>query len=363
MLEVPEVVQIKASTFSVQRYLEEELGLSLAFVRNMHNLGFVIAGSAAAALVEVAHGVAPAHSPGEVDFFYKGYLLKGPNRHPDFSRTPALSELLSRYRVPYTNVEMTRRAWNANLRRSLPSQVFDLSPEVGNLPWEDHSLVPEPILSKEDVGQVQVQVVSEADPGLIRYGTLQALLLDRLERGEVPALTENSGREALGGWEAYLQELPARYDARKEAVPVWHRFAFTVACAELDGDTLIYHRNLLQDRKHKRLRLYDQKREFIGIALQVAQYRCKGYQLDSVGLLQLRLLERAVDPEEKQKLEELIERFSASDETPEGALHSALLPEPSEGDCTVLSRDNMKSVGAQGVDWPPPTFWAGPYFL
>lgn len=295
-----EATQFTKMPFSAWRYLEE-LGMPLELLQKMQQLGFVLAGTAAAALVEVAHGCTPSRPPQEFLFIYKGLMLAGPATVPDFQRTAELYSLLLEYGKETALLRPEESAIVLGSRKAFPGspllRVDGDFPDAEGVPWGENlaGRVGVPVSEQVSTGSdsLPLRIALGSDRIVVRYGTLQAQLLTWLQERKSIAQADLCFGDPVAYTGGFLDSLLRAHDARQESVPTWHAFDFTLTSAELDGGTLLYHQNLLEDLKAKRLRFRTLGGKFTGLASRVTRYREQGYDLDAVGLLELKIRKRS----------------------------------------------------------------------
>lgn len=279
---------------AARKCLEETLGVPLAFVKALQDLGFVLAGGAAAVLVEVANGLPPSCEPQDVDFFYKGITLAG---DPSGGATEAyfLEQKLKKVLLEFHAVSYSRLGGHL-AQFCIPSSGYPFAKPAVVLPGPKQKVPSGVKLSSK------IQVILAADRFTVRYGSQQHLLRRLLDSGR---LEDEQIATPLDLGVSYLEEIRHRKLVVSEE-PVWSAFDFTAVCAELDGEVLQYSPELLEDRTHRRLRYYNQAIEPLHTLHRIATYRAKGFSFDLEGLRQFVSLGRPLTEEElveaKQRL-------------------------------------------------------------
>lgn len=331
------------------------LGLPLRLVTRLNKLGFVLAGGAAAYLMDVVQGREPATVPSDFDFFYKGTTLRGAPLSHEVFRGIALNcgfeerayasrlgmaiaclkaEGLSRVRS--TVYSETYRGKTVVERPGL-FQVREKDDPMDS-PWEDKPVVEDLPLQVRDI---TVQLITAGDRDTVRSDTLQDRVL------EVFRATPASGHSALElALSKGLNEDPTAlheeildWNGRdrtplSKPVAVWHRFDFTAISAELDGDTLLYHPALPGDREARRLRIQNLNRNPVKMLSRIQKYVRKGFSMSPEATLQFIGMAGRLGQAERELLSDYLD-------TMHQATRAGLPPSPGRGIVDAETYDQL----------------------
>ncbi len=258
------------ATFSVRQYLEEQFGLAWKTVQDMSRLGFVLAGGAAAALVEVAHGREPTHVPHDVDFFYRGHTyygspLRGLQSGPATRSRAAIAVLKDGGGTFYLSSSFAITI----LKRWEEKPPVGLAKPQLETPAVEHSK--------------QWQIIHVKEIGIIREDELEHV------------------------------EHPEKFDPAVNQLPSWSRFDFSIIRAELDGKVLRYDTELLTDRARHNLRLRHFNRNPLQVLLRMRKYEAYGYKIPYAEMAKILVTYEQLSEKAKSEFRPVLDQLMSED--------------------------------------------------
>lgn len=362
---VKELYQMKANEYSfdvpVQKtritsqawwWLLENFGLSEQNVIKLNKLGFVIAGGAAACMLDISNGQEVVCHPGDIDIFYKGItdsygLAKRNLDDSKKTRSEALSEVL---------IEAGYSVYSQNKAISVFSKTVGDKPSLGirasseAMPWGEINESSVDLMEDDEIAEEPsqtnafLQVIRGAEPGFMRWDTIGMLsrFTHLFEKGDEALETllekaiefqnnilEGKREPTVNGWTLgvpmpdllqdvgnsepeEIQKLQKAWKALRQSIPLgnvptWHRFDLTVVCAEIDGNFILHHPLVANDRKAKRIRFFSLTRSPVKIVNRLYKYQDKGFILEPSELLKVVKMAASLTPEEALNLDSAIE--------------------------------------------------------
>ncbi|MHB1665836.1 hypothetical protein [Thiomonas sp.] len=271
-------------SLSVYEYLQNRLGISRGLLQDLNKLGLVLAGGAAAALVDVAQGRPPASDPGDVDFFYKGWTL---SHGEPVAGLPGLNRMGSiAQRLWYDGFEEQpeTNAFAVTFRKTfVPARPPALVPRRSPSVWSFDRMpeTPEEVFEKPQPVTISLQIVTVKETGMLRYG-------------------END-----------FQPKDAKACALN--MPVFSRFDFTICRAELDGTVLQFDPDLPEDRQNKTIRLRHLARNPLAALLRINKYQKKGYTAPIYELAKVFAIYDQMPEKEKTEMRPALEKLGQAD--------------------------------------------------
>ncbi len=342
------VLRVKAS-LAAWEWLRGNFGIGRAFIYDMARLGFVLAGGAAGCMLDITQGREPCTVPGDVDFFYKGVTetfgkaIRAPGKNPQEGyRTESVYRLLEKEGFGVYSANPAARTFRKNL---LPKKGVRVRPNGNPVLWGNPSTPsassPKPNeLVATEPKTANLQVVIGAERGFARWDTFAAWMkysdlggaLAAHLQSEIDGNTDPDpdpfddtadGRAKRGRANLFRLER-LRSSVGVGAIPVWHRFDFTVTCVELDGEDLLFLPFSDEDRRKKRLRLLDFNRSPVKLVYRLAKYQAKGFSLDPPELLKFGRMMDNLPEEERIEVNKLVDLLADPTTDPDYAQEAFL---------------------------------------
>lgn len=341
LFEVDFPIQRTRVTSAAWWWLFENFGLSKEVVDKINQLGFVLAGGAAACMLDIANGHEPICVPGDVDFFYKGvteahgYAVRQLTGKGTRSRSASLVEILEKagFNPYYSNTAVI------SFCKAVGEKPFaEISADTQETPWG----FPEeatPDWVPEVPGKTgYLQIIRGAEPGFMRWDTIGMLAkftgalssaeleLENLLEASLNAKTSEISVKTSDGFTIEM-ERDEPDEIRKSIqclgnlqsatpvgdVPVWHRFDMIAVCAEIDGANIIHHPATEEDRQARRIRLFSLNRSPVKLVNRLFKYQAKGFVLEPYEVLKIIQMAKSLTEAESAALDETLVKLTNPD--------------------------------------------------
>lgn len=251
-------------------------------LEKLGRLGFVLAGGAAAALMDEDE---PVCKVSDLDFFYKGIVggLKAERTLPGLitrkQRSGAAVEVLLRagFEIKMVTIYAITLVKTIVLDQKTPTVAAPTATAFWNL----GKVVKSTSESAVEQLDVTVQLILVAERDTYRYDSVKNLTYYR------PIVSTD---------------------------PSWSRFDFSVVRAEVDGDKILFDPQLPEDRANKLLRIRNYNRNPVDEVRRIAKYIKKGFQLPAWEILKLIGMFASLPKEAQEPIAKLVEYVNGSDD-------------------------------------------------